>query len=85
MRVTGELIECSQNPAGFAHQALNVFSGLAGRGFPFTIDLIYVRLARLYKGARHRQGSHGTKRAMLSQGAKRSRRGASLAVTRPGT
>jgi hypothetical protein len=78
-------MRCSQIPAGFAHHALNIFSGLAGRGFPFTIDLIYVRLAMRHRGASHRQGSHDTERRMLSQGAKRSRRDASLAVTRPGT
>jgi hypothetical protein len=85
MRATGELVECSRNPAGFAHHALNIFNGLAGRGFPFTIDLIYVRLATRHRGARHRLVSHVTKCAMLSQGAKRTRRDASLAVTWPGT
>jgi len=57
-----------QNPVGFAHHALNIFSGLAGRSFPFTIDLIYVRLATRHTGASHRQGPDSTEGVMLSQG-----------------
>lgn len=42
------------------------FQRISRQGFPFTIDLIYVRLATRHRGARHRQGPHTTPNARCS-------------------